>query len=143
MDVLSALFGTLTIPPAVRDELSSKTMLFPEAARVVSSGLITVTNPADQLLVSGLTTSLHRGEAECLALAMEHPGCLLLLDDRAAREIASVRGLLFTGTLGCVLEGKKRGLIPHVGPVLKELRMKARFWISDHLAARILRDVGE
>ena len=143
MDVLRELFGTLVIPPAVATELEAKSALFPEAARVPAMPGISLIPPADHLLVKGLAGLLHRGEAECLALAMERPGALLLLDDLAAREIAATHGLLFTGTIGCVAEARKRGIIPAIAPVIHDLRTKARFWISERLAKRVLTDAGE
>ena len=88
MDVLHALFGDLVIPLAVRDELTAKSELFPNAAQVPVRPWIFLLAPADQLLVKGLANRGHRGEAECLAPALEHPDSLLLLDDLAAREIA-------------------------------------------------------
>lgn len=108
VDVLRALFGPLIIPPAVVDELSRKAGLFPQAAQVPSSSDVTVREPVDHLLVKGLTGRIHRGEAECLVLAMENPGALVLLDDLAARAIATTHGILFTGTLGCLTEAKRR-----------------------------------
>ena len=143
MDVLEALFGSLIIPPAVVSELMDKTQLFPRAAQVPSLGFISIHAPADQLLIKSLASRVHPGEAECLVLAMEHPGSLLLLDDLGAREFAASNALLYTGTLGCLAEAKKRGLIPAITPLLQELRTKARFWIADRLEERVLRDAGE
>lgn len=143
IEILESLFGTLIIPPAVTNELAAKSMLFPLAAQVASLLFVKTTAPEDHLLVKSLMTRVHPGEAECLALAMEHPGALLLLDDLGAREIAASHGLLYTGTLGCLIEAKKRGLIPEIETVIQELKTKARFWISDHLEERVLRDAGE
>lgn len=143
MDLLAARFGKLVIPPAVAGELTAKPGLFPNAARVPTLPGISVQAPVDQLLVKGLTNRVHRGEAECLALAMEHPDSLLLLDDLAARELAATNRLLYTGTLGCLAEARQRGLISAIEPLLAELRTKARFWISDRLADRVLRAAGE
>jgi predicted nucleic acid-binding protein len=143
MDVLEALFGTITIPPAVAAELTAKTGLFPAAARVPAQAGIRLMPPADRLLVSGFAGLVHAGEAECLALAMEHPGSFLLLDDLAARELAGSNHLLFTGTLGCLVQARRQGILPAIQPLLEELRHKARFWISDTLAARVLQDAGE
>ena len=50
---------------------------------------------------------------------------------------------LFTGTLGCLVQARRQGLLPAIRPLLDELRIKARFWISDTLAARVLHDAGE
>lgn len=143
MDVLEALFGTVTITPAVQDELAAKSGLFPHAAQVPTLTGITLMAPADRLLVSGFAGRVHPGEAECMALAMEHPGSLLLLDDLAARELAASNRLLFTGTLGCLVQARQQGIIPAIQPLLQELRTKARFWISDALEVRVLRDAGE
>lgn len=143
MDVLEALFGTLVIPPAVTEELAAKSGLFPKASQVPALPHIMLMAPADQLLVKGLASRVHRGEAECLALAMEHPGSLLLLDDLAAREFATANGLLFTGTIGCLVQAKQQGLLQAIQPMLHELRTKARFWITDRLAEQVLRSVGE
>lgn len=143
MDLLEALFGSLLIPPAVRRELEEKSALFPAAAKVPAIPWISVVPPRDALLAKGFSGSLHPGEAECLALALEHPGSLLIIDEIAAREIAASNDLLFTGTLGCLALAKQRRFLPAIKPVLQELREKARFWISDHLTARILRDAGE
>lgn len=143
MDLLEALFGSLVIPPAVVGELTGKFGLFPQAAQVPSLDCISMRPPTDQLLVKSLASQVHPGEAECLVLAMEHPGSLLLLDDLGAREFAASNGLLYTGTLGCLTEAKKRGLISAIGPLLQELRTKSRFWIADRLEDRVLRDVGE
>ena len=143
MNVLASLFGLITIPPSVVDELGAKADLFPAAAQVPMMSGISVMAPADRLLVRGLASRVHRGEAECLALAMEHPDSMLLLDDLAARELAASNRLLFTGTLGCLVQAKSQGIISEIKPLLDELRSKARFWISEALEARILRDAGE
>ena len=143
MDVLAALFGVVTIPPAVRDELTAKADIFPAAGQVPLHGGINIMPPADRLLVSGFTGRVHSGEAECLALAMEHPGSFLLLDDLAARELATSNYLLFTGTLGCLVQARRQGIIPAIRPLLRELRTQARFWISDVLEKRVLHDAGE
>lgn len=143
MDVLDALFGTITITPAVVDELQAKAGLFPAAAQVSTRAGIRVMTPADSLLVRGIAGRVHRGESECLALAMEHPDSLLLLDDLAARELAASNQLLFTGTLGCLVQAKSQGIISEIRPILQDLRTKARFWISEALEARVLRDAGE
>lgn len=143
MELLEALFGSLVIPPAVVKELTDKSHLFPRAAQVPTLDFISVHSPTDHRLVKSVASRVHPGEAECLVLAMEHPGSLLLLDDLGAREFAASNGLLHTGTLGCLAEARKREMIPAIEPLLQELRTKARFWLSDRLEARVLRDAGE
>ena len=143
MDVLEGLFETITIPPAVVKELDDKEALFPKAREVPLLSSVVTKAPEDQLLVRGYAGRVHPGEAECLALAMEHPGSLLLLDDLAARDLAASNHLLFTGTLGCLIRAKKKNLIPAVRPILQDLRTVSRFWISTDLEDRVLRELGE
>jgi predicted nucleic acid-binding protein len=117
--------------------------LFPKAAQAADSGQFRMMAPADDWLVRSFASSLHRGEAECLALCMEHPGSLLILDDLSARAAASANGLPFTGTLGILAAAKARGSLAALAPVLKMLRTHARFWISPQLERSILQEAGE
>ena len=141
LDVLEGLFGKVVVPPAVVDELLAKRELFPRAGEAAAS--FEVVKPTDRLLVRGFQSVVHAGEAECLAVAMENPGSLLILDDLQARALASANNLPFTGTLGLLVEAKVRGLVDEVAPLIDELRVSARFWISSGLEAQILNDVGE
>lgn len=143
LDLLDGLPGSVCIPPAVREELGAKSELFPHAAQAAASGRFALRAPADGLLVRSFATTLHRGEAECLALGMEHPGALLILDDLSARAAASANGLPFTGTLGILAAAKSKGALPLLAPVLRELRIRARFWISPRLERAILQSAGE
>lgn len=141
LDVLEGLFGRVVVPPAVVTELLAKRELFPKAGD--AAACFEVVHPNDQLLIRGFRSAVHAGEAECLALAMENPGSLLLLDDLQARALALANGLPFTGTLGCLVEAKAMGLIDAVAPLIEKLRVSARFWISLELETRLLNDVGE
>ena len=88
-----------------------------------------------------LSATVHPGEAECIALAMERPGSLLLLDDLAAREMAKANGCLFIGTVGILIEANRSGLIGDLAPFFKDLREKARFWLADNLTDQVLREL--
>ena len=141
LGLLGELFGNVVVPRAVVDELLAKRSLFPLAANAVTS--LDVISPQDRLLVRGFQSVVHAGEAECLALAMENPGSLLILDDLQARAMASANGLPFTGTMGLLVEAKARGLVDEVAPLIEELRARARFWISAELESKVLKDAGE
>jgi predicted nucleic acid-binding protein len=143
LDVLDRLFGEVVLPPVVVDELLAKEPLFPKAAEAARSGRFRVEAPASSLLARGFEGVLHAGESECIALAMEHPGSLLLIDDLQARAFAVSNDLTYTGTLGCLVVAKSRGWIDAVAPLIDELRRSARFWISARLEEQVLRDAGE
>ncbi len=143
IDLLQQLFGAVAIPPAVAREAAERAALFPLAAEAVSCGAFPLAAPLDVRLVRALSSRVHLGESECIVLAIESPGSLLLLDDLAARELAEANGCKFIGTLGCLIEAKRRGLVPALAPLLADLRLKARFWITDRLISEVLRRVGE
>lgn len=143
LDLLREMLGEIVIPPTVVGELLAKASLFPKAAEACSAGIFPVVAPEDLLLVKSLSTTLHPGEAECLALAMERPGSRLLLDDMAARDAAANAGCRFAGTVGLLIQARRTGLVPLLLPLLIALREQARFWISDRLFEQALEKVGE
>lgn len=141
LDLLEKLFGNLVVPPAVLRELHAKQHLFPDVRKAIPS--LTTITPANRLLVEGFRAVVHEGEAECLALAMENPDSLVLLDDLQARALATASHLRFTGTLGCLVEAKERAMIDTIAPLVEALRSRARFWIASDLEQRVLEDAGE
>lgn len=138
MDVLERLFGKIVLPSAVTEELRDKAGRFPLASAAWNAAPFRVQKVKGSALLRSLAATLHRGEAECLALALGHPGPLLILDDVAARETALTNGCDVTGTLGCLLEAKKAGIVAEVSPLIEQLRDRARFWISKALERAVL-----
>jgi predicted nucleic acid-binding protein len=51
-------------------------------------------------------------------------------------------GVRCVGTVGVLIEAKKKGLIPLVKPSLDALRVSG-FYLGDELYERVLRDAGE
>jgi predicted nucleic acid-binding protein len=89
-----------------------------------------------------LTSDLGTGELETMALALENPGRVVLLDDALARRIAQAAGLEVWGTLRVLLEAKSQGLIDSIRPLLQRLR-DSGMWISDNIQGRVLVLAGE
>jgi hypothetical protein len=63
---------------------------------------------------------LGPGELATIALALENPHCIVLLDDAAARRIAQAAKLQVWGTLKILLEAKAHGLTERIAPVLEQ-----------------------
>lgn len=57
-----------------------------------------------------------------LALAVERPGAIVLLDDWLARRMANYLGVSVTGTLGVLLRAKAAGHLAAVRPVIDRLQ---------------------
>jgi predicted nucleic acid-binding protein len=68
-----------------------------------------VPEPAPELVNLIESLPLDAGEEHALRLMQEHPGALLLTDDRAARSAAHQLGFEAHGTLGVLLFGWRRG----------------------------------
>ena len=64
---------------------------------------------------------LGAGEKEVLALGIQIPGAVVILDERLARLHAEALKLSFTGTLGILLRAKVEGRIACLEPVLAHL----------------------
>ena len=93
--MLKELYGQLTVTPAVWREVveqgKDRTGVADlEAARL--QGWLEVRMPANQPLLQSLRHELDEGEAEVIALAVEHPVSLALLDESDARRIATSWG---------------------------------------------------
>ena len=72
-----------------------------------------------------------------MALALEHPDRVALLDDKFAREVAQAAGLSRWGTLKVLLEAKSQGLTPLIRPWVDRLAERG-MWISAEVRQRIL-----
>ena len=85
---------------------------------------------------------LGPGEAEVLAWALAHPGCVAVIDDLHARRRAAPLGVSVTGTVGLVLRAKQCGVMPIARPVLEQLR-RSGLYLSDRVMNQALVVVGE
>ncbi len=138
---LEAIFEEVWVPETVLEELAEGQRQGYEVPNPPSYAWVRVTNPRN-MPSEWLATDLGRGELGAMALGLEHPEFVVLLDDLLARRIAQAAGLEVWGTLRILLEAKTRGLIGEVKPVVTDLR-KAGMWLSQEIERRILRLAGE
>lgn len=110
--ILKKLYGTVTIPKAVKEEVFSDKKA-PSWLRVVE-----IRQPAAPRL---LEKNLGAGEREAIALFLESTADLLILDDLAARQVARRLGIPFMGVVGVLLAAKRVGLIHTVKDILDEM----------------------
>jgi predicted nucleic acid-binding protein len=143
LDLLYQLYGKLTVPSAVWQEVVIEGAGQPGADDVKAATWIRTQTVTNKELVRALQQGLDAGEAEAIALALEIGAKLLLMDERLGRETARHLGLRYTGLIGVLIEAKHRGLIGAVKPQLDALRNLAGFRVGDALYTRVLRDEGE
>lgn len=89
-----------------------------------------------------LELQIDKGESSAIALALEIPESILILDDFKARKIAQQLGLKITGTIGVIVKAKLTGKIPSIKPYLDKIKM-TNFRISSEIEIQALREANE
>jgi predicted nucleic acid-binding protein len=141
LEVLRQPGTPVLVPDAVLEEISRLGPHDPAIQAVGSSPWIQiVTTPPIPDVVR--VWDLGAGETAVLAVALESPDAMAILDDQPARRCARVLGVATQGTLGLVLLAKQQGLIPVVRPVLEQLK-QAGMYLTDGLERQILDAAGE
>ena len=133
LDLCSALFGTVLIPPMVNQE----TFQTRPRPNWIEERLLT--QPLSAVVLRG---RLGAGEREAIALAVELSADLILLDDAAARRMAVSLGLSLIGTFGILLRAKEQQLLPAVKPLIDQL-LASGFHADEELVAAVLHLAGE
>lgn len=131
LDLLRSVYGIVLVTPEVAHEVS---IPLPQWVEVRAAVKAAHEYPWRR--------EVDLGESSAIALALEIPDAILILDDLAARRVAKRLGLAITGTVGLLVEAKKSGRLPSIKPVLEELQ-KVSFRLSDEVVAMALRSAGE
>lgn len=138
---LPQLFGEVWVPGAVAQELRDGRQRGFDVPELGGMGWIRVVEPRS-VPSEWLTRDLGPGELAVLALGIENPGRVVLLDDGLARDIGHAAGLQVWGTLRVLLEAKSLGLTESVATLVDQLR-NVGMWITEDVRLRILALAGE
>jgi predicted nucleic acid-binding protein len=142
LGLLDDLYGQVVVPLAVERELLQPRRRF-EPILLRHLPYMRVVSPTDQARVNELEKRLDRGEAEAIALAVELGADQILVDESAGRAVAAELKLQVIGVFGILIQAKRGGLIPAVGPLIDRLVNELGFFASANLIADILRQAGE
>jgi predicted nucleic acid-binding protein len=142
LDLLEALYQEIVVPPAVARELLQQTPTL-LTVDVSTLAFVRIQMPSASQQVQTFKQTLDAGESEALALAIELRADLVLLDEKRARAAALHHSLSLTGTLGILIEAKRRGMIPAVRPLMEKLLNEIKFFVSQHLRTYVLQVTGE
>ena len=107
---LPALFGQITIPLAVHDELLAEGAAENIQAWIASPPEWLVIQPVLDPL-DDLPATLGPGEREAIGLAVRLKATLIVLDDLDARQAAQTYGLTVTGLLGILYRAGMQELL--------------------------------
>ena len=134
LDLLSRLYTSVCIPPAVAREVEPTVAKLPDWVLIQELAL-----PLQPSTVSG---SIGPGEREVISLGLELGAALLIVDEQPARRPATSLGLRVIGTVGLLMAGKERGFLDTIRPDLDRLRA-VRFFMDQDLYDRVIAQVGE
>ena len=126
LDTLRKLYGEIWITEAVRLEY-----------RLPLPSFVSIHDPADRAQLDILLKTLDPGEASSIALAIETPGCRIIIDEKKGRRVALSLGLDLTGTLGVLTEAARINLLTVDLELVRRLG-EAGFRLSDKLREEFL-----
>jgi len=131
LDLLKRVYKNVITTPEIANEFGE---LLPSWVKIKS--------PIDVKKQHIFELQVDKGEASAIALALETPGSLLILDDLQARTFAEKLGIVITGTLGVIIKAKLNGIIPSVKHLLAKIK-QTNFRISSALEEIVLKEAGE
>lgn len=137
LEWLPQLFDEVWMPEAVKNELQAERSKGYDVPNPDDYSWLNVVNP-ESTPSEWLALDLGVGEIAAMALALENPDRIVLLDDMLARRTAQVAGLQVWGTLKVLLEAKSHGIIEKVQPYVLKMS-DVGMWISAEMKERILK----
>ncbi|MBJ6611985.1 MAG: DUF3368 domain-containing protein [Candidatus Thiothrix moscowensis] len=139
LDVLEQLFNEVKVSQTVYEEVTIGNKPGSDKLTAYLQGKIVGLN-LDNYIIGG--DSLDKGELTSIALYKHLQADYLLIDEKAGRKVAKLNHVKIIGSLGVLIEAKRKGIIPSLKPHVEILRLsKAHF--SDDLLDYALAAVGE
>jgi uncharacterized protein len=136
--LLERLFTELWIPPEVAQELEDGADFLGDWRAAHGAASIRTRPIQNQALLRDLSGRVHLGEPAAITLTAELDDAVFVIDDALGRRIAAELGLRCTGTVGLLVASKQVGHVVRIAPLFEDLRLRARFWISDDVVRRAL-----
>ena len=133
---LPNLFDEIWTPEAVKNELLDGRSKGYDTPNPTDYPWLNIVNP-HSMPSEWLALDLGAGEIAAMALGLENPTYVILLDDMLARRTAQAAGLQVWGTLKVLLEAKSQGLVDKIEPYVTKLS-EAGMWVSAEVKQRIL-----
>ena len=144
LDLLEKLFGNVSIPNAVYEELISNPMYLAEAQMIAPCPFLKRIEVSDRQSIKILreVVGLDAGESEAIALAEGKHADLLIIDERKGRRVAKQMELKIIGTIGILLHAFDCKILSQeeILSYSEKLR-ESRIRVSDSLFELILNHV--
>jgi predicted nucleic acid-binding protein len=142
LDLLRSLFGQVSVTEVVKADVLADGSKPGEAAIAEAIGSHWIRVIPDEWPEPQFP-ALDEGEASTLRVAVNvGVPCLVLIDERVGRAVATELGLAIVGTVGLIVQAKKRGLIPSARALFASL-LEQDFRIGTELIREALVRAGE
>jgi len=141
--LLKKMATEVLIPPFVQKELFGKIGVESDQIDQALSDFIQVTElrPSGPDIDEALA-GLDEGERQSIHLAFTlKKDAILLIDDRAGRQVAENLNISKIGLVGILLTAKKMGFVENIRSLLQQLRANG-YWLSEELVS-IARKLAE
>jgi len=139
IDLLTLAGTPIHVPESVSSEVRAHS---DEAARALDTVTWLQTVPDAPMLPLIRGWDLGAGESAVLEWAQANLPARAIIDDYAARQLASVLAVPVIGTLGLALLARQRGMVSLARPLVEEFA-RAGLYLSKPIIERALRLVGE
>ena len=131
LELLRKVYGQIVTTPEIAAEFGEP---LPEWVEIAEA--------KDKYRQTILELQIDKGESSAIALALETPDSVVILDDYKARRIAERLGITFTGTIGVIIKAKLNGIIPSIKPIIEKIK-QTDFRLSDELELLALKEANE
>jgi len=131
LELLQKVYGQIVTTPEIVAEFGETLPEWVEIAEV-----------KDKYRQTILELQIDKGESSAIALALETPDSVVILDDYKARKIAERLGVTFTGTIGVIIKAKLNGTIPSIKPIIEKIK-QTDFRLSAEIEIQALKEAGE
>jgi predicted nucleic acid-binding protein len=91
-----------------------------------------IKEPLDKNYQSIIESSVDKGEASTIALALEYENCLLIIDDLKGRKFAQKLGISIIGALGVIVDAKLSGIISSIKPIIQKIK-ETNFRVTEEI----------
>lgn len=127
LDILEKLFGTICVSKTVYEEAIVHSKSGADQLEKYLEGKI-VECELDNPLIN--EESLDAGELSSIALYQQLKADYLLIDEKAGRRVAKRNHIKVIGSLGVLIEAKKKGILQSIKPSIEILRFSKIYFSS-------------
>jgi predicted nucleic acid-binding protein len=139
LDILDKLFNNVKVSQAVYEEVTVGGKLGSDKLKEYLQGKV-IDLDLSSFVIEG--NSLDKGELSSIALYKHLQADYLLIDEKAGRKVAKLNNIKVIGSLGVLIEAKKKGILKSIKPHIKILKL-SQIYFNPNLLDYALKMVNE